>query len=275
MILISTPTKALQMPLFLRLNNKIIPKMKKQLILFLTILTVLSACKKDEEQEFAKPKFYFTFNWDGTPVTLSDFNDIKYTNQNQDELSITRMRYLISNITFNVAGLESYSIDGYNLVDLTNQSGLTYEPSVDIPTKDYTSISFTFGFDEIDNAEVYTDLNTASWNWPAMLGGGYHFMQYEGKFINSLDEEQGYAYHMGTAKVSDGVFEPNHFTVVIDGFNLETDANIEIKMNIAEWFKNPYTWDLNVFNQPLMPNYEAQKKMNLNGHSVFSLGSVN
>jgi hypothetical protein len=45
-------------------------------------------------------------------------------------------------------------------------------------------------------------------------------------------------------------------------------------MNIAEWFKNPNTWDLNVLNTVLMPNFDAQILMHQNGKSVFSLGAV-
>ena len=46
-------------------------------------------------------------------------------------------------------------------------------------------------------------------------------------------------------------------------------------MNIAEWFKNPNTWDLNVLNQMLMPNSSAQIMMYENGQNVFNLESVN
>ena len=28
-----------------------------------------------------------------------------------------------------------------------------------------------------------------------MLGGGYHYMQFDGKFINTNDEAQGFNYH--------------------------------------------------------------------------------
>ena len=42
-------------------------------------------------------------------------------------------------------------------------------------------------------------------------------------------------------------------------------------MNLAEWFKNPKTWDLNLLNTGLMGNYDAQRKMNENGQSVFSV----
>ena len=45
-------------------------------------------------------------------------------------------------------------------------------------------------------------------------------------------------------------------------------------MNIAEWFKNPNLWDLNIYNQMLMPNSTAQIMMYENGQNVFSLGEV-
>jgi hypothetical protein len=72
-----------------------------------------------------------------------------------------------------------------------------------------------------------------------------------------------------------GVFEQNFFNVNLAGATL-TGANVdmEIKVNIAEWYKNPNTWDLNTLHAPLMPNYNAQKMMNQNGPSVFSLGTV-
>ena len=70
------------------------------------------------------------------------------------------------------------------------------------------------------------------------------------------------------------MFEQNFFNISLDGFSLTNNAEIEIKMNIAEWFKKPITWDLKVLNVNLMPNYDAQKIMNENGKSVFSLGEI-
>ena len=46
-------------------------------------------------------------------------------------------------------------------------------------------------------------------------------------------------------------------------------------MNVAEWFKNPNTWDLTVLYTLLMPNYNAQLMMHDNGsNGVFTLGDV-
>jgi len=136
----------------------------------------------------------------------------------------------------------------------------------------------TFGFNNADNFKVggYTDLNSASWNVPDMLGGGYHYMQFEGKFLNKDIEQQGFAYHtIGAYNSITKEVEDTSFTVNLGTISIKNDATIEIKMNVAEWFKNPNEWDLNVLNSMLMPNYDAQKLMSANGKSgVFSLGTV-
>ena len=106
-----------------------------------------------------------------------------------------------------------------------------------------------------------------------MLGGGYHFMQFEGKY-GATGTENPFAYHMGTARVSPGVFEQNFFDVSLGGFSTTENTTVEIKMNLDQWFENPNTWDLNILNTSLMPNYDAQIMMHQNGASVFSLGTI-
>ncbi|MCB0410006.1 MAG: hypothetical protein KDD29_07290 [Flavobacteriales bacterium] len=220
-----------------------------------------------------KLSFSFTHNFDGTPVSNTDFNQFNYINQNGDTLSLTKLRYLISDIRLYTSTGDSILIEGYKLVDVTNNTGLSWAPADDIPFGSYTGISFIFGFDSLDNTGNYVDLNSATWNWPAMLGGGYHFMQMEGKYRNNGSDSL-YAYHMGTARPSMGVFEQNYFKADLGAITISNNANIEIKMNIAEWYKNPNTWVLNDFHSTLMPNYTAQIMMNQNGRSVFSLGTV-
>ena len=55
---------------------------------------------------------------------------------------------------------------------------------------------------------------------------------------------------------------------------LSGNATIKIEMNIAELFKNPNAWDLNIYDTPLMPNYDAQKMMQQNVESVFSIDEI-
>jgi hypothetical protein len=120
----------------------------------------------------------------------------------------------------------------------------------------------------------------ATWNWPVSLGGGYHYLQLEGQFINSSSATVNYAYHFGTAReitiTNDTIYHPNYGTANITSpFTLVKNVvEIEVKMNIAEWFKNPNTWDLNQYNNMLMPNYDAQILMQQNSGNVFSIGTV-
>lgn len=244
-------------------------------ILILSIVISIFGCDDDDTQyqTTGSIEFEFTHHWNNDVVTSNDFNIIKFENAHGELMSIVKLRYLISNIILHKSDGTELTIDGYYLIDLTNNETSTFVQG--IPFDNYSGISFIFGFNESDNIDgAYNDLNATSWNWPSMLGGGYHFMQFEGKYSdNGL--ESPFAYHMGTAKVSDGVFEQNFFSVNLGGFSFSKDSTLDLKMNIAEWFVNPYEWDLNTYNVNLMPNYNAQKLMQQNGQSVFSLGGIN
>jgi len=220
--------------------------------------------------------FNFTQNWDGQSVTNADFNTTFYTNAFGNSLNISKLRYLISRISLHKADGSSVDFEEYKLIDLTDPASLSLSPAIMATTGDYTGISFVYGFNEADNnSGAYADLNAANWNWPDMLGGGYHFMQMEGMYDDINGIPQPYAYHNGMARVSPGVFEQNFISFDFNqNFTITNDATIEIKMDISEWYKNSYLWDLNVFDTDLMMNYEAQKHMNENGPTVFSIGSI-
>ena len=214
----------------------------------------------------------FKQDWDGTNVTSEDFGTTEYTNLNGEVLKITKLRYLISKVILHSDNADDLELEGYNLIDISDNNTLSVVRNAEISDVTYNRISFVYGFNEEDNTSAaYPDLNTASWNWPAMVGGGYHFMQLEGSFVNNTGDTQTYAYHNGTARVSDGVFEQNFITVTVDNLTITRDTELSINMNIAEWFKNPNTWDLNIYNSALMGNYDAQILMNENGQSVFSV----
>lgn len=270
-------TKDSQTYLFLKQNYKM-----KRIALLLTLsLFAFTSCHTDKDDNFQQVNILFNFShhWDGAEVTNTDFNTIKHTNENGEALSIAKLRYLISKITFEKSTGELFILDGYNLVDVTNNTDLTFAPITTIPTGEYSKVSFVFGFNNEDNIDgAYPDLNSTSWFVPAMLGGGYHFMQLEGRFIDDTTTETGYAYHAIKAVDNSGttqVFQDTFFEVDLGEVFITDNASFNIEMNIAEWFKNPNTWDLNVLNNMLMPNFNAQIMMYENGQNVFSLESIN
>lgn len=228
----------------------------------------------------------FSHNFDGTAVTSSVFDQLNYTNANGELLSITKLQYSISDIRFYLTDGDSIMLDGtYHLVDLEDASSLTYAlpDLVDyIGTKDYKAsfagMGFNYGFDVVDNVSgAYADLNALSWAWPDMIGGGYHQLKMEGRYVDASSQTVNYQFHNGSAtKNAAGDFESNYKHITLDqsSFDLTGATTVEIKMNIANWFTTPNTWDLNTDYTMLMPNYNAQIMMTENAGNVFSVGSI-
>ena len=246
--------------------------MKKIALLLILAIAFIGCDSDDDSPENVIISIDLSHNWDGTNVTEADFGITEFTNENGEVLTISKLRYLISRVTLYNSYGDAIEFEGHQLVDLSDENTFVFAINSVFPSGTYNRISFVYGFNENDNISgEYPALNAASWNWPDMLGGGYHFMQLEGNYSDTNGDQQPYAYHNGTARVSDGVFEQNFITVDVDGFSIDRGVDIDIKMNIAEWFKNPNTWDLNTLSGSLMGNYEAQIMMNQNGQNVFSI----
>ncbi|MFT5258126.1 MAG: hypothetical protein ACI9KF_001766 [Arenicella sp.] len=249
--------------------------MKKQRYLFIITLIIFAACTQEKECCLQPEQFEitlnFTHNWDRLEFTKQNFNELKFTNANGERLSIEKLQYLISNISL-------LDAKNHHLIDVGENTGTSI--SILNLTEGSYVLSFRFGFSDEDNTDgAYQDLNSVSFNVPEMLGGGYHFMQFNGKYLDTNSEESGFNYH--TIRAVDKTdpnnleFEDTSFEVNLGTIKITNTTEIEIEVNLAEWFKNPNTWNLNELNTVLMPNFEAQKMMSANGKSVFSLGAIN
>lgn len=230
----------------------------------------------DNEPSSVNINFSFLHTWDGLTINNTNLTTINVTNANGEDMNFTRIRYLVSRFELVDANGVSYLFEVYKFTDVSNPNTYNFTPNNNtIPPGNYT-LKFIWGFNEADNIDgAYLDLNSASWNWPSMLGGGYHFLQMDGQYnINSTPSN--YNFHNGTARVSTNpsVFEQNFAEIEFNTpIEITTDTSIDIKMDISEFFKGPHIWDLNVLDTPLMPNYTAQKMMQDNVESVFSINN--
>lgn len=245
--------------------------MKITLRLFFLLIAFISCDSENNIDQNVTVTLKFTQNWDGVSINSSDFSNFNFTNENGELISIERLRYLVSNISL---GDETKP---YQLINIGENSG--FEINFDNISKGLQNLQFRFGFQNSDNIDgIYLDLNSVSFNVPTMLGGGYHFMQFDGKYKDINNKDANFNYHTIRAvdkKDPDNlIFEDTSFLVDFGNFDIKKNTTIEIQMNVAEWFKNPNTWNLNELNTMLMPNFEAQKLISQNGTSVFSLGEV-
>ncbi|CAI8167239.1 MAG: Uncharacterised protein [Polaribacter sp. SA4-10] len=245
----------------------------KKIISFLISLAILGACSGPNEELTTQVSIKFLHNWNDTPILIRDLNTIKFTNANGELLSIERIRYIVSNVVLINNENEIYELSKYQLIDFGDNEVIINADEV--PLGSY-KLSFIFGFTDRDNTDgIYQDLNSNSFNVPRMLGGGYHFMQFDGKYLNENNQETGFNYHMiravNVSGTNNQVFQDTSFKVDLGVISIANNDEIKIKTDLSEWFKNPNTWDLNQLNTLLMPNFNAQVLMNQNGKSVFSL----
>jgi hypothetical protein len=242
---------------------------------------MLNSCSENNDVSLDPVSITLNFShaWGEDEVTSLDFNDIKFTNENGELLSIEGLRYLISEITLTHVSGEVTTLNEYNLVNVSTNENLSFTTSTSILPGEYSNIAFRFGFSDANNTSgIYTDLNTASFNVPGMLGGGYHYMQFDGKYIDNASAESSFNYHairaVDRTDPNNLIFQDTSFTTDLGAITVGGNTNVNIQMDIAEWFKSPNTWDLNTLNVMLMGNFSAQEDMSENGATVFSLVDI-
>jgi len=247
---------------------------KNTIFLLLLLVSFVGCNTTNDDPQKALVSINFSHSFNQQAINSNNFNALQYINAFGTTLSSSKIRYLISEISFtNQQGIKTLVKD-YQLVDVGEDTGLFIDDIL-LPEGTYL-LSMRFGFTETTNtSNVYPDLNAASWNVPEMLGGGYHYMQMEGRFLDLNNEEFIYAYHTISAVQNPGPENTREDTSIV--LNLgeitisQDQTQINVSMDIDQWFENPNLWDLNSLNGMLMGNYTAQKMMQENGQTVFSL----
>lgn len=253
--------------------------MFKQYIYPICFALLIISCSKSSTEELTKKNITINFihEWDGISISADNFENLQLKNQNGDLISLSQYRYILSRIKLVGANGLEINIKDYLLVDLGRNQNLTYNFE-DIVLNQTYALHFTFGFSNTDNIDgIYKDLNLASFNVPNLIGGGYHYMQFDGKYTSeSTKVPTGFNYHairaINPSNSNNIISKDTSFEVQLPNINLKkSEETIDVKVNIAEWFKNPHTWILDDLHQNLMQNFDAQILINSNGKTVFSL----
>lgn len=144
-----------------------------------------------------------------------------------------------------------------------------------IPIGHYSILRFTFGLDENDNRTgLFSDPPESEMFWPDFLGGGYHYMKLNGKFVGTEGRLEPLAIHLGIGQNEGHTeFYQNYF--IVEGpINLDVKANtknhIDLTMIVDNWFRNPNLYDFNVYGSAIMQNQTAQQALKENGQDVFT-----
>lgn len=188
------------MPIYFKMN---LQKLILPALCFFLLFSI--SCKKETNVE-PNTTGAITLEFENTvnniPLVLNTQN---YTNANGDSFTISVFKYYVSNIILSKADGSTYALpESYVLVDAAKSNSLINVFN-EIPTGDYTSISFTIGVDKARNlAGAQTGaLDPALgmfWTW----NSGYIFVKLEGTSPQSTAANKSLTFHIG------GIVDPNN-----------------------------------------------------------------
>ncbi len=237
---------------------------------------LVSGCKKEETTAASAStvpssihlNFVFSHNIDGAAVIP---DTIKYLNKAGNKYSVNDLKYFICDIVLH-KGADSVFINEAHYIDISIGSTYTYTPTQLIANGSYDYISFIFGLDASKNVNNYfVNAPESNMMWPVPMGGGYHYMQLDGKF-DSATLVKNYAVHMGALN---GVQRYIPIRLLQSSFTAKgTDLTVNLAMNINEWFENPNTYNFNTYLDTSMSSVAAQQILQQNGADVFTVNSI-
>jgi hypothetical protein len=242
------------------------------ILMALPVLFAAGGCGSDTGADEASVTIAFEHLANGTPIVLG--SETPYTNAAGNEFGTTRLSYFVSDLSLTLADGTEVTAPGAHYVDHETDETRAYALPVEVPTGELAQISFVMGLGpDLNVTGAFPSPPESLMEWPEMMGGGYHYMKFEGRYVDDADEPFNFMMHSGGLNGTDYSFE-----VVLDATGREvTDgATFTLEMNLEQWFEDPHTWDLNdYFNEAhrgIMGDADAQASLRDNGATVFSLG---
>ncbi|MCQ2605823.1 MAG: hypothetical protein MJ204_04685 [Bacteroidales bacterium] len=248
-------------------------------IIFLLLVTIVSFAQKSV---FVNVDYYC----DGKPLKT---NDYCYSNSFGTTYQITDLQFFLSNFAICVNGkwltksIQIKEFDGvqrqysepyyFDYTDSLLQNTIVFTVKERKFTVD--SVRFTFGIPkELNVPYSLTDSKLARMYWPETLGGGYHYMKLNLKFIDNQTLMSLFNCHLGKGVVADG-FVDNDFVVTLPVTKEKQSKGIVIRMDLDKWFTGPNPIDFNLYTKGIMGNQEVMGKILENGMNVFSVSLRN
>lgn len=251
-------------------------------------LTGLSSCYKREWT--GRVDVNFTFSYDGR--NLSALNDTALfrmpvvTAGDTAYVTLEEIRYFISQVyLIEESGKRVFLGDSVfgslRYIDAASSGSKIWQLQ-DVPCGHYVGLGFTYGLNEADNvSRRFSNPPESLMFWPDALGGGYHYMQINGKWIAAEGAEpMPFGLHTGIGQTwENGVATAFHQNYVRFEFpkafslflSMKGKISATVNMEVAQWFVNPHAWDFAVQGGAIMQNQAAQQILKDNAWNVFSV----
>ncbi len=240
--------------------------------MFVVLALLCSACTHEPSGHI---KLNFSFVVDNDSLRL---DTCMYRNAAGNLYEVNDVQFFISHVKFETASGEIVEIadnHGIHYTDIRIPGTLSWSIADELPAEEYKSITFVFGLEGAQNSTgFFPNPPENNMSWPDVLGGGYHYMKINGRWIDGSGVRQPFNLHSGKIATDSG-FADNTFTVTLPlsqfAVGKNSSADLTLQMNVNAWFSNPYLFDFNVFGGSIMQNREAQEVLRANGRDVFGV----
>jgi hypothetical protein len=178
-------------------------------------------------ESHAQLKFQFT--WKGEKITLLE----DYPLGESDSIQFTDLKCYLSNIELIGKGNKDYKLSSsVYLIDAQDTSSFILDSTVD--TRNFKSISFTFGLDSITNTsgDLEGDLDPILgmyWAW----NSGYIHYKFMGKSTRVPSKSQAFEFHIGGYRKPNATYFNLEFPLTSNTLELDLYQLFSEKLNLT------------------------------------------
>ena len=224
---------------------------------------ILVACGDDDDNTAGTVAVHFGHEVAGQPLELDDGS---YTNAAGNAYRVTHLEYIVTDVDLMRGDGATFRLGDEHYRNARRSSTASLM-ATGVAGGSYTALRFTFGAPGDRSLPNTSDFNNME--WPANMGGGYHYIRLEGRFSDG-DETLALLSHTGPAGGGDFTFEVElPLSLSVNG----DDKAIHVIMDLNEWYQDPHVYDFSGRGM-IMGNADAQLTHQANGASVFRIGSV-
>lgn len=247
---------------------------KKGIFLIIPLISVLISCTKEEDDSPVTQKTELNFlvrhDVNGDTVIFNNLQDMRYQNAADNFYEVTRLEYYLSDFKFQRANGQWHSPSNEPVL-INAENGYSEITINGVEIGEYKALSFMIGIPATKNKSGMLENNLANLNmaWPESLGGGYHFLKFEGNYFDLNDIIRGFTVHLG----GEGMQVLCSMDVSLKVSTL-SQSTIEMSMNLNEWFESPHLFDFNVDGNYTMAVDTLMEKISANGRNCFTIISI-
>ena len=222
----------------------------------------------DDHDDAGTLTIHFDHQIAGRPLDVDPM--ASYANAAGNAYTVSLLKYIVSDLDLVRHDGATYRLRDQHYRDASS-AGTASFTAIDVPAAEYSALRFVFGLAAERNTAGALP-NTSEYNnmeWPAPMGGGYHYMRLEGLFDNGGDV-QAFLSHLGPSGGGDFSFVVQlPLSLLVDG----DDSEVHVVMDVNEWFEDPHVYNF-AGQGMIMGNADAQLIHQENGATVFGVDSA-